>query len=77
MTAPNPPVSQPASDKKFDDGPSTAKKASTDLPPFKPKPILFVLLGVILALWLGALGVMRLRMVIHPSAQTPTSLPAQ
>jgi hypothetical protein len=75
MTAPNPPASKPASDTKPEAGFATAN-TSTDLPSFKPRPVLFVLLGIILVLWLGAVGLMRLRMVARPAAKSPSSQPA-
>jgi len=36
------------------------------LPPLKPRPVLFVVLSILLALWLIALVVMRLRTVQPP-----------
>ena len=47
------------------------------LPPIKPHPVLFVVLGIVLALWLAVLGVMRLTMVNPPTAQPqPTTVPS-
>jgi hypothetical protein len=76
MTPPNPSASKSATDEKQKAGVAAAN-ASTDLPFFKPRPVLFVILGIILALWLGAIGLMRLRMVIRPAAPAPSSQPAR
>ena len=49
-------------------------KAMPDLPPLKPRPVLFVMLAIMLVLWLGALVVMRLKTVDRPltgPAETP------
>ena len=41
-------------------------------PALKPRPALMVVLGVLLALWLAALVVMRLKTVQPPTAPTPS-----
>jgi len=49
-----------------------------NLPPLKPRPMLFAVLGVILAIWLVMLVVMRLKTVDRPltSPFSPTSQPS-
>lgn len=42
-------------------------------PALKPRPALMVVLGVLLALWLAALVVMRLKTVQPPPAPTPAA----
>lgn len=56
--------------------PASAKQPDSpsiqNLPPLKSRPKLAVLLGIILALWLAALVVMRLT-TIRPSASSPAN----
>ncbi len=50
-----------------------------DLPPLKPRPVLFAFLAILLVLWLGALVWMRLKTVDRPlitPATQPTTRPA-
>jgi hypothetical protein len=58
---------------------TTHAKAVPDLPPLKPRPVLFVVLGIILALWLAVLVLMRLttvnRPLFTPATTQPTSRP--
>lgn len=50
-----------------------------DLPPLKPRPVLFAVLAIVLVLWLVALVLMRLKTVdrhlVSPATQ-PASRPA-
>jgi hypothetical protein len=54
---------------------TTDAKSLPDLPPLQPQPVLFVVLGIVLLLWLGALVLMRMktvnRPVIAPAATQP------
>ncbi len=46
-----------------------------DLPPLKPRPVLFIVLAVALVIWLGVLVWMRLRTVERPVFTPPTTQP--
>lgn len=57
--------------------PGSSKRNPEDefLPPLKPRPVLYVLLWIIFALWLAALVVMRLTTVHRTPAPPPQSFP--
>jgi hypothetical protein len=66
---------KPAGPVKPDYGQTDAKPAP-DLPPLKPRPLLFVVLGIVLALWLVGLVVMRLKTVNRPLIEPIPAQPA-
>jgi len=47
-----------------------------DLPPLKPRPVLFAVLAILVAIWLGVLVLMRLKTVDRPIFSPPTTPPA-
>ena len=74
MTTPDPAPKSPRAAKP--DYGTTDAKAVPDLPPLKPRPVLFVVLGIIMALWLALLVVMRFTTVNRPLLTPATTQPA-
>jgi len=76
MTTPDP---APKSPRAKPDYGTTDAKAVPDLPELKPRPVLFVVLGILLVLWLALLVVMRFTTVnrppLTPTANQPASRP--
>lgn len=68
-------AAQPSRGRPSQNTPGSAVEAPADLPPLKPRPVLFVVLGIVLALWLAALVVMRLTTVNRPLQPAPATVP--
>lgn len=47
-----------------------------DVPPLKSRPVLFVVLAIVLAIWLGVLVWMRLKTVDRPAASPVATQPS-
>ena len=70
MTTPDPAAKPPRAVKP--DYGTTDAKAVPELPPLKPRPLLFIVLAIVLLIWLCALVVMRIKTVDRPLF-TPTT----
>jgi hypothetical protein len=73
MTAPNSAASKPNEMEKREGAGTGVRREAV---PFKPRRGLFVVLGIILVLWLGAVGMMRWKTVKRPAATGAGTQPA-